>query len=376
MISRRVLLAGIGAATFAGPMARAAQPKAKLILVVLRGAMDGLGVVPKLDDPYLGEHRKALIPSKTLSLTDGFALDAHLTALHQWFLAGEASIVHAISGPWRDRSHFLSQDLLESGGVTAAGRTGWLNRALSVHSSLSAVSIGPAQPLILKGSAQTSSWSPPVLPPASPDTIARLMDMYAADPILQQALGQAIATNAMTQTTKSGMRGGGEQGFAKHMAAAARLMTAPGGPNIAVVCMDGWDTHSAQIGRLGRSLRALNEGLIAGRSALKETWEDTVIACVTEFGRTVRDNGAKGTDHGTAGAAFLAGGALKTAGGKMLGDWPGLAPGALYQNRDLYPANDLHALFKGLLTQLYGFDAPGLSKVFPDTRGGPVMRLA
>lgn len=372
-LSRRIFLSGIGAATFMGGSAFAAQPRPKLLLVILRGAMDGLGAVPKLDERYLEAHRKNLIPTETLALRDGFALSGSLKNLHSWFEAGEASIVHAIAGPWRDRSHFLAQDLLESGGIDTAGRQGWLNRALQAQPSLSAVSIGPAQPLILTGPAPASAWSPAVLPEASEDTVARLLSLYEGDEMLQSALASAIETNEITGGMGSMKAAKSNNAFRPALEGAGRLLAAPGGPDIAVVSLNGWDTHTQQRGRLERGLKGLDEALAAARAALGSTWGSTTIACVTEFGRTVRANGGQGTDHGTASAAFLAGGQLK--GGKILGEWPGLAPAQLYQDRDLYPANDLHSLFKGLLSDLYGFDRAALGKVFPETKSAPIMRL-
>lgn len=374
-VSRRLFVSGLGAVTFMGTRsavaARANRPK--LLLLILRGAMDGLYAVPKLDDPDLERHRASLIPENTLALTNGFALHSNFKTLHQWFRAGEASVLHALAGPWRDRSHFLAQDLLESGGVKVAAREGWLNRALQAEPALAAVSIGPAKPLILSGTAEASTWSPPVLPQASGDTLARLLTLYDSDPQFSQALAKSIETDAVA----SGMMAKGKQGRNANtnvqLEGAGRLLAAQNGPDIVVVSLDGWDTHSAQSIKLSRNFSALDDGLAAARTALGSTWNATTIACVTEFGRTVRENGSKGTDHGTAGAAFLAGGALK--GGKVLGDWPGLAPSALYNNRDLAPANDMHGLFKGLLLDLYGFDRKALGQVFPETKGAPIMRL-
>lgn len=375
-LSRRVFLSGLGAVTFlsASSSHAAAQGRRKLLLVILRGAMDGLYAVPKLDDPHLRQHRPTLVPQSTLPLADGFALHGNFKTLHQWFEAGEASIVHALAGPWRDRSHFLAQDLLESGGIQTAAKQGWLNRALQAEPSLSAVSIGPTTPLILSGKAPASSWSPPVLPEASEETLARLLALYEGDAAFKSALEKSIETDAIASGIGMMKRGGGAANFAAPLEGASRLLAAANGPDIAVVSLDGWDTHSGQAGKLARAFKALDDGLAKAKTALGPTWRQTTIACITEFGRTVRENGSKGTDHGTAGAALLAGGSLK--GGKIRGDWPSLAPSALFENRDLAPANDMHGLFKGLLAELYGFDRTQMARIFPETRGVAAMQLS
>jgi uncharacterized protein (DUF1501 family) len=374
-VSRRVFLSGLGAVTFlsASDSYAASQARPKLLLVILRGAMDGLYAVPKLDDPNLQRHRPSLIPQETRALSDGFALHGAFNTLHSWYQAGEASIVHALAGPWRDRSHFLAQDLLESGGIETVAAQGWLNRALQAEPSLSAVSIGPATPLILSGKAPASSWSPPVLPEASEETLARLLALYEGDAPFQSALAKSIETDAIASGIGMMKRGGGTANFAPPLEGASRLLAAANGPDIAVVSLDGWDTHSGQAGKLARAFKALDDGLAKAKTALGQTWQHTTIACVTEFGRTVRENGSKGTDHGTAGTAFLAGGGIR--GGKMLGDWPGLSPAALFEDRDLAPVNDMHGLFKALLTQLYGFDRNQLARVFPYTKGTQPLNL-
>lgn len=366
-VSRRIFLSGLGAVSVfgaLGPGQAATTNTPKLILILLRGAVDGLSAVAKLDDPHIQDHRKKLIAAGSLPLANGFAVHPKLATFHQWFEADEAAFVHAIAGPYRERSHFKAQDLLETGQADLPGRDGWLNRLLQVRPELSALSIGPATPLILKGSAPASSWSPPVLAPANEDTLMRLGALYAGDALFAQALKQASQTKEVAGTIAMGQSGGGPVGAIRaQMEGAGRLVAQPGGPNIAVIDIDGWDTHSGQMGRLGRMFGALNEGLLTLRAALGETvWGNTAIALVTEFGRTVRENGGGGTDHGTAGVALLAGGKVKPG---QHGDWPGLAPSRLYENRDLFPANDMNALFAGLLTQLYGLSRTDIQRVFP-----------
>ena len=367
-ISRRSALLGLSALTFASTRTAFGQSAAsskKLVIVILRGALDGLAAVPKLDDPHIRGYRKDLIPAGAKPLSEGFALHPSLKIVHELFRAGEASIVHAVAGPYRDRSHFLAQDLLEAGTLNDVTSDGWLNRALQfAPQPLSAVSIGPSSPLILRGAANTSTWSPPALPEADDDTVARLMRLYEGDDLLGPALQEAVALGDVADGNMA--RGAGRNEALQSLSAAGRLLSAQGGPDIAVVPIGGWDTHANQSGVLNNRLRQLDDGIAALKKELGAGWQNAAVAVVTEFGRTVRQNGTRGTDHGTAGAAFLLGGAIS--GGRILGDWPGLAPGALYESRDLMPASDLRALFKGLLEHQFGFDPTALAKnVFPNS---------
>jgi uncharacterized protein (DUF1501 family) len=341
----------------------------KLVVVILRGAMDGLAALPKIDDPNISQHRAALVDPSAVKLDDGFALHSAMPGLAALYRDKQAAFIPAAAGPYRERSHFEAQDLLECGGVARVSADGWLNRALQKAPRMcSAVSIGPATPLILRGAAtQVTSWSPPVLPAASDDTLARLMALYEGDAQLHAALAAAVGADrvASDMAGKGGARGGPAQ-YAPLMAAAGRFLAAPDAPDIAVVSLEGWDTHAGQNAALKQRFEALDAGMTALREAMGETWASTAVVAVSEFGRTVRVNGAGGTDHGTGGLAILAGGAVK--GGRILGDWPGLAPAALFEDRDLKPTTDVRAVFKGLLRDHLGWDARDLhATVFADS---------
>ncbi len=367
-LSRRSALLGIGALTLASTRTAFGQSAAhnkKLIVIILRGALDGLAAVPKLDDRHIRALRKDLIPENANPLKDGFALHPSLATLHDLFRAGEASVLHAVAGPYRDRSHFLAQDLLEAGTTEDVTSDGWLNRALQfAPQPLSAVSIGPSAPLILRGAARAATWSPPALSEADDDTIARLMRLYESDELLGPALQEAVALGDIAGGNMQANRRGNPA--VQSLTAAGRLLSTDGGPDIAVVPVNGWDTHANQPGVLANRLGQLDQGIAALKKELGEVWQTTAIAIVTEFGRTVRQNGTRGSDHGTAGAAFLLGGAIS--GGKMLGDWPGLGPSDLYEARDLRAASDLRSLFKTLLERQFGFEPAALARqVFPNS---------
>lgn len=369
--NRRSVLSGLGAVSILSnsplSFAQAQTSKKKLVIVILRGAMDGLGAVPRPNDSRLRDFRPDLVANETLPLSDGFALHGSLAGLHSLYKSKEASILHAVSGPYRERSHFMAQDLLEAGLSLQVSADGWLNRALQVSPQpLSAIAIGPVTPLILRGALETGTWSPPVLPEVSLDTIDRLQDLYAADSLLGPAFTQALEVDEIAGDMMG--RSKGRRNDSSALLAAGRLLSAERGPNIAVIGLNNWDMHANQAGAMTRRLTGLDAGLMTLKKELGDTWKDTAIAVVTEFGRTVRQNGTRGTDHGTGGAAFILGGAIK--GGKVLGDWPGLKSIELYENRDLYPANDLRGLFKGLLKTQFGMSEQDLSAtVFPGSQG-------
>jgi uncharacterized protein (DUF1501 family) len=156
------------------------------------------------------------------------------------------------------------------------------------------------------------------------------------------------------------------------MAAAARFMAKDDGPRIGFVEDSGWDTHGNQAGVLQRKLAELDNALRSYRDGMSAHWPRTVVAVVTEFGRTAAVNGTGGTDHGTGGVAFLAGGTVR--GGRVLGDWPGLSPSQLNEGRDLRTTTDLRALFKGVLAQHLAVPEAALeTEVFPDSRGVRAM---
>lgn len=383
-VNRRSLLLAGCAVTLAAvaPGARAAAPESqgrKLVVVILRGAMDGLAALPKIDDPDIRALRGSLIDPKAQALDDGFALHSAMPALAALYGQGAAAFLPAVAGPYRERSHFAAQDLLECGAVRTVSDDGWLNRALQkAPAAYAAVSIGPAQPLILRGAAtSTSSWSPPVLPEASEDTINRLLELYDTDAMLKASLSAGLGAGMVAGDMEAGKKnmGGGRGGAAQYvqlMTAAGKFLAQADGPEIAVVSLEGWDTHAGQNAALNQRFQALDAAITAIRTELGAAWSRTALVAVSEFGRTVRVNGAQGSDHGTGGLAILAGGAVK--GGRILGDWPGLRPANLFENRDLAPATDVRSVFKGLLGDHLGWSSVDLdATVFPDSAAARLM---
>jgi uncharacterized protein (DUF1501 family) len=386
LVNRRHFLAAAGSVVAWAHMphfARAAGRDPRFIVVVLRGGMDGLAAVPPVGDPdyaaVRGEVASATEGGSALPLEGIFALNAAMPKLHQRYRAGELLVVQAVASPYRERSHFDAQDVLESGlPVPRAGKTGWLNRAVEALpkgervSSQGGLATMPTVPLILRGSAPVLTWVPPDLAPASSDTVVRLIDLYQhTDPEMARVFGAGHDLDLMGSGSKNEPRPRGIDGAFEQLArGAGRLLARDDGPRIAVISYDGWDTHARQgtkEGRLARLLGALDGALDALRLELGSNWSQTVVAVVTEFGRTAHQNGTQGTDHGTATSAFVVGGAVK--GGRVIADWPGLKTRNLYEGRDLAPTTDLRAVFKALLQDHLGLSERVLADaVFPDTQ--------
>ena len=362
---RSLLLAGCAVTLVSvAPGARGDTTSAqgrKLVIIILRGAMDG---------------RAALVDDQAIKLSDGFALHSAMPGLAAMYRANEAAFVPAIAGPYRERSHFAAQDLLECGEISQVSDDGWLNRAmLKAPGAYSAVSIGPSQPLILRGApVSATSWSPPLLPEASEDTLQRLLDLYQDDMVLKTSLSAAVGADMVAGSMKAdGMGGrGGPAQYVPQLEAAGKFLAQPGGPQIAVVSLEGWDTHTGQNQALQQRFAALDNGITAMKTQLGDIWKKTAVMAISEFGRTVRINGGGGTDHGTGGLAILAGGAIK--GGRMLGDWPGLKSSALFEDRDLRPAVDARSVFKGLLRDQLGWASGDLdTAIFRDSAAAKAM---
>ncbi|HEY2035451.1 MAG TPA: DUF1501 domain-containing protein [Steroidobacteraceae bacterium] len=405
--------------TFAG-MANGRKPR--LVFVILRGALDGLAAVPACGDPGYAELRGDLALGRpgsaggALTLDGFFALHPSLSFMQQSYAARELIVFHAVASPYRDRSHFDGQNVLETGYPQPhAVETGWLNRALAAMPAATAVekergiSIAPTAPLVMRGPAAVTSWSPSHLAPLDDDTLQRISDLYSHDPVLGQKLAEALAAEAVadermaggadgsasmtSRSTVNGQADGsdpmmagdaaveragnrrpllaqpGKPGaqYSEVVAVAARFLRREDGPQVAVFDTLGWDTHfneGGAKGQLALRLTALDNALSALKTGLGPTWNDTAVLLATEFGRTVAENGTRGTDHGTATAAYVVGGAVK--GGRVVADWPGLSQQKLYQDRDLRPTLDLRAIMKGLLAEHLDVPARALeSSVFP-----------
>ncbi|SIP96479.1 Uncharacterized conserved protein, DUF1501 family [Rhizobium sp. RU35A] len=386
--TRRAVLGASGALfawAFMPKFAHAAGGRdPRFVTIILRGALDGLTAVPPLGDPGYASLRQDIALTKdgenaALPLDGFFGLHPSMPYFQKLFQARQAAVVHASATAYRERSHFDGQDVLESGYPTPGHvETGWLNRLLEGLPAGELISPGPAErvrglsvganaPLVIRGKAPVLGWAPPVLKAADGDLAPRLMDLYGkTDPLLAGLLKEGIETGKIASGLDMKAKGGaGDPDGMEQMArGAARLIAGDGGPRVAALAFEGWDTHAQETERLAKLLTGLDRSLAAFHQELGPAWKDTAIVIATEFGRTARINGTEGTDHGTATTAFLAGGAI--AGGRVITDWPGLKDAQLFEGRDLAPTTDLSAVIKGVAVDLLGADAGHLAEaVFP-----------
>jgi uncharacterized protein (DUF1501 family) len=396
-MSRRALLAGGGAVFAWAHLPRFALAAGgrdpRLIVIILRGALDGLSAVGPVGDPDYARLHGDLALSlagehAALPLDGFFALNPSMPNFARLYRAGQAAVVHAVATNYRERSHFDGQDVLESG-YPHQGRTdsGWLNRAVASLPAgervrpVRGLGVGPVSPLVMRGPAPVLGWAPQFLPSAGGDLASRVLDLYThRDPVLAKALRDGLETGAMAAKGSDMAKGGGGMdqpaGMRQAASGAARIIAAEDGPRVAALAFDGWDTHANEggaTGQLANRLSGLDGAFEAFETGLGETWKDTAIAVITEFGRTAKINGTTGTDHGTGTVALLAGGAIR--GGRVIADWPGLAEAQLHEGRDLKPTADLRAVLKGLLADQFGVSAAVLADaVFPDSGGVAPMR--
>ena len=397
-----------------------APTDARFVFVLLRGALDGLSAVPPIGDPDYAGLRGQIALTKSgadaaLPLQGIFGLHPALEFLHASYRAKELAVLHSVAMPYRERSHFDAQNVLESGDMKPHGSTsGWINRALvelPIDKSREAgVALGANVPLAMRGPAEVASWSPTKIAALDDETLARITDLYARDPLLSARLADALESDAIAseaqaaaqtaaQTAASGegeaMADSKSQTPTMEMAtgdtekakryvnsrynetarAAANFLRRDDGPRVAMFDTTGWDTHANEggaTGQLATRLRALDAGLRTLKESLGPVWSKTVVLVATEFGRTAAINGTRGTDHGTGAVAFLLGGAVS--GGRVIADWPGLSRANLLENRDLKPTRDLRSVMKGVLHDHLGVASAALdATVFPNSASVPAL---
>jgi uncharacterized protein (DUF1501 family) len=338
----------------------------RFVFIIQRGAADGLATLAPVGDPSFAGLRGAFAEDAAAGtkIDPFFSLHPALVETAKLYQAKEALFVHAVASPYRDRSHFDGQNVLESGADAAYKlKDGWMNRLLGLlpQDEAKAIAVSSTVPLALRGPRDVASYAPSALPQPTDDLLARVADLYHNDAQLMPLWNEAMATRKLT----GDLTAAGGQNAAATGALAARLLAGPGGNRIAFIETGGWDTHSGQRARLGLQLRGLDALLAALKQGLGADWSNTLVLVATEFGRTAAPNGTGGTDHGTASAAMLLGGAVD--GGKVVADWPGLSQSALYEGRDLKPTADLDTLIAAALAQLYALEPARVgSALFPN----------
>ena len=389
-MDRRLFLQGVAGMTAYTALggfrvAFAAAPgDTRFVMIILRGAMDGLAAVPPYGDKHYAAARGALaLPQSAYTPVDNFfGLHNSFEGFKDLFNAREAAVIHAVATPYRERSHFDAQNVLECGAVKPYGlRDGWLNRSLGMidkRNQTSGLAVGQTVPLALQGSEAVASWSPSGKGLPDDALLLTLEKLYAQDNIFHSALSQAVNIHDIADSNGR-MRGNGNmrnrQAMAQTIQSVGKILSDPKGPRIATLEIGGWDTHAQQgteAGVLANNFAALDEAFRSLKTAMGSLWSKTVVLAVTEFGRTVSINGTGGTDHGTASVALIAGGAIN--GGNVLSQWPGLDKTQQYQNRDLRPTTDMRQITKAVLTQHLGLPAGDVERyVFPDSGGVRAM---
>jgi len=369
-----------GLATFALPSVAFAQVSGpgRFVFVLLRGGFDGLAAVVPAGDPSYRSVRDgfAYDASALAMLDDTFGLAPGLAPLRAFWDQGQLALAHAMAIPHRTRSHFDGQAVLESGLDKPLGSSdGWLNRLLQVMSGTRAgIAIAAGMPLSLTGAYDVQSWSPTQLGVVDDAFRDRLAALYRADAVLHNRFEAAIAQQELVGEEPMARGRARRDGAVALMTAAARILKPEGGPNVAAMELSGWDTHANQGlagGALDRLLGQLAEGLVAFRTEMGAAWDSTTLVVMTEFGRTARPNGTRGTDHGTAGAGFVLGPRLARS--SIVADWPGLAANALYEGRDLKPTLDTRAVLKSAVAGAFDLTAAQLDRIFPNSATARVL---
>lgn len=398
MLTRRQFLANsmIGAATlliWPKLTFAATGSDTRFLFVLLRGGLDGLESVPPHGDPGYQAIRGALALSPSAEkpahkLDNVFALHPSFDYAAQLYAQGQFMPVVAAAPPYWGRSHFQAQDCVENGTAKPDGaQTGWLNRCIACMPGVDGLACAAVMPLTMRGGAKVETWSPPLPTEVNPILLQRLQPLYAADVRLAAPFARAIAQQNDSPIPESGfgtMANDGakpgtlakpKNGLPVMMAAAGGFMGKADGPRVAFVEDDGWDTHANEAVIVTRKIAELDAGLKAFHQSVGSAWSRTIVVIATEFGRTAHINGTGGTDHGTGGSMFLAGGALR--GGRVAGNWPGIGTGELYQDRDVHATTDFRSVFKGVLAAHLGIRESLLeSRVFPGSAtAGPTENL-
>ena len=358
MFNRRQFLGyslGISGSMFLGPRLTLASVDTdrRFVFIIQRGAADGLNTVIPYADPSYSALRGSIAvdPAESFKLDGMFALHPALTRTADFYGKSEALFVHAVASPYRNRSHFDGQNVLETGGSKPNQlRDGWLNRLLPLlpQSKEEAIAFAPVLPLALRGPVAVNTYSPSKLPEPTDEVLMRVAAMYDRDPQLHALWAEALEVREVAAAIEE------REEAANLGTMAASFLTSESGPRIAMIETIAWDTHAGQKGRLKNQLTKLDALLGSLRDGLGDVWKDTTVLVATEFGRTAAVNGSGGTDHGTASAAMVLGGSVS--GGRVVADWPGLTAAALYEGRDLAPTLDLNALIAKVTAEGLGLD--------------------
>lgn len=351
---------GVGLSLAGAPAAWAQQaPPTRLLLVLLRGGMDGLCAVPPVQDSDYTRLRPNTAVGNALPLAQGFGLHPALSGLHSLWQSGQLAVVHSTGFRYSGRSHFEGQDIMQSGVLKPyASGTGWVGRAMEAAHSSAGVSISIPMPLILRGNPNATTQFPNWMPPLTASTTDELQQLWQGDAALAP-----YAKPIQTANQQQMQAGRADFKEARTLQALARLagqeMAADDGPRVGLLdSRHGFDTHASQGANTGshaEQLKELDRAITQYQHAMGAQWKNTLVLTVTEFGRTVAENGTTGTDHGVGSCCFLAGGVLTES--KVYADWRGLKDKHLFEGRDLPVTIDVAAVYALALERLFGLSA-------------------
>lgn len=353
---RSFLKGGLATLFFSGmplPGLANSQKKKNIIVIMLRGGMDGLTAVPVISDPSLNKLRKNIIIEDVLKLNTDFALHPKLQTFHELFENQQAAVVHATSIPYTGRSHFEGQDLMETGSLTPyASKTGWLGRGLNLtNNSLDGLALALPMPLILRGSQNNNNFFPSRKKVPAGKILSEIKSIYEAKGESELAKNLDLIINRPLSMLVN------DKNLLTLSRVAAQTLRSENGPNVAVFDIEGFDTHSAQgdiEGKHAEHLYEVDTVVKTLQKNLKDAFEDTLILTVTEFGRTVSENSGRGTEHGYGSAILMAGGLLKKS--QVYSDWPGLKKNNLFEGRDLQSTIDARSVYASAMATVFDLD--------------------
>ena len=373
-LTRRQFLKASGASLFlAGiplPGFTKDKPPGTISVILLEGGMDGLAAVPPFGDQNLSKMRKNLVPENYLKLNSFFGLHPSFQYFSGLMAKNNASVVHATNFPYKKRSHFEGQNLMEGGGLLPFSETtGWLGRALDL-AKMPGRSMSLDMPLILRGASENDNFFPASIR-KSGSLNTELIDMISMAHAKEGADIFGKVSKKSTQEDSVVPRD--PASLAKF---AGKAMAKDGGPLSSVIKVDQFDTHADQgadeFGRHGGRMAIVDDIMAGYKEGLGDAWDRSIILTLTEFGRTVKENGTWGTDHGWGSVGMLAGGTIKKS--RVISQWPGLAERDLFEQRDLVSTIDYRSVCAACIENALGLDhdliaekvffTPGLPRVY------------
>ena len=333
--------------------ALASQKKlGRMCIIILEGGLDGIAAVPPIGDRNLPKLRKDLIIENELEINPFFGLHPSLKNFANMLHMNEATIIHAVNFPYNRRSHFEGQNIVESGILKPfSSETGWLGRAMDL-SEISGRALSLDTPLLVRGKQKVENFFPASMKGSRNDSQAlleALRNVYEGD-----LLETANILSDQIKASQLDFRARDPVGLATY---AGTKMKNSIGPRVSVIRVPDFDTHAnqgADKGNHAAQLTIVDDVLKALKDTLGDVWSNTIVVTLTEFGRTARQNGSGGTDHGFGSASFLAGGLLNNS--RIISDWPGLKSKNLFEDRDLYATVDMRSVCAACLEASFGLE--------------------